>query len=100
VVRFTHLPLYPHRKSPWYPLDKRLGGPQLRSGRGGEEKNSQPLQGLGPPTVQPVAQRCTEEYRKIIGLRKWNIRKQDMRIWTGFMWLRTGSSGHERQRIS
>jgi hypothetical protein len=23
-----------------------------------------------------------------------------MRIWTGFMWLRTGSSGHERQRIS
>jgi hypothetical protein len=23
-----------------YPLDRRLGGPQSRSGRGGEEKNS------------------------------------------------------------
>jgi len=27
-------------KSPWYPLDRRLGGPQSRSGRGGLEKNS------------------------------------------------------------
>jgi len=25
-------------------LDRRLGGPQSRSGRGGEEKNSQPLE--------------------------------------------------------
>jgi hypothetical protein len=33
-------------KSPWYPLDRRLGGPHSRSLRGGEEKNSQPLQGL------------------------------------------------------
>jgi hypothetical protein len=24
-------------------LDRRLGGPQSRSGRGGEEKNSQPI---------------------------------------------------------
>jgi hypothetical protein len=30
-------------KSPWYPLDRRLGGPQSRSGRGGEDKNFQPL---------------------------------------------------------
>jgi hypothetical protein len=30
----------PPEKSPWYPLDRRLGGPQSRSGRGGEEKNS------------------------------------------------------------
>jgi hypothetical protein len=28
-------------KSPGYPMDRRLGGPQSRSGRGGEEKNSQ-----------------------------------------------------------
>jgi hypothetical protein len=27
-------------KEPLYPLDRRLGGPQSRSGRGGEEKNS------------------------------------------------------------
>jgi hypothetical protein len=29
----------------WYPLNSRLGGPQSRSGRGGEEKNSQPPPG-------------------------------------------------------
>jgi hypothetical protein len=28
-------PLYPQGKSPWYPLDKRLGGPQRRSESGG-----------------------------------------------------------------
>jgi hypothetical protein len=26
VVSFTLRPLYPQRKSPWYPLDRRLGG--------------------------------------------------------------------------
>jgi hypothetical protein len=30
-------------KAPRYPLDKRLGGPQSRSGSGGEMKKSQPL---------------------------------------------------------
>jgi len=43
VVSFT---LYPQGKSPWYPLDRRLGGPQSRFERGGEEKNSQPHPGL------------------------------------------------------
>jgi len=38
--------LYPQEKSPRYPLDSRLGGPQIQSGHGGEEKNSQPLPGL------------------------------------------------------
>jgi hypothetical protein len=42
VVSFTTRPLYPQGKSPWYLLDRRLGGPQSRSGCGGEEKNSQP----------------------------------------------------------
>jgi hypothetical protein len=42
-------------------LDRRLDGPQSRSGRGGEEKNSQPLPGLEPPIIQPVAQRYTAE---------------------------------------
>jgi len=31
----------PPRKEPWYPLDKRMGGPQSRSGSCREEKNSQ-----------------------------------------------------------
>jgi hypothetical protein len=39
-----------------------MGGPQSRSGRGGEEKNSQPPPGIEPkhPIVQPVAQRYTD----------------------------------------
>jgi hypothetical protein len=48
VVRFTPRPLYPKGKSPWYPLDWRLGGPQSRSGCSGEEKNSQPCQDSNP----------------------------------------------------
>jgi hypothetical protein len=39
------------------PSDRRLGELQSRSGRGGEEKNFQPLLGLQPPIIQPVAQR-------------------------------------------
>jgi hypothetical protein len=35
-------------KSPWYPLDMRLGGPQSHSERGDKEKNSQP-----PPEIEP-----------------------------------------------
>jgi hypothetical protein len=31
-----------------YPLDRRLGGFQSLSGRGGDEKNSQPLPGIEP----------------------------------------------------
>jgi hypothetical protein len=38
-------------KSPWYPLDKRLGGPQSRSERGGEEKSSHLMPGLEPPII-------------------------------------------------
>jgi hypothetical protein len=39
-------PLYSQGKSPWYPLDRRLGGSQSWSGRGGEEKNSEPPPGI------------------------------------------------------
>jgi hypothetical protein len=53
--QFHARPLYPHGKKPWYPFDRRLGGSQSRSGRGGEEKNSQPQPGLEPPIIQPVA---------------------------------------------
>jgi hypothetical protein len=52
----------PPGKEPLYPLDRRLGGPQSHSGRGGEEKNSQPPPGIehGSPIVRPVAQRYTD----------------------------------------
>jgi len=48
VVSFMPWLLYPHGKSPWYPLDRRLGGTQSCSGCGGEEKNSQPTPGIEP----------------------------------------------------
>jgi hypothetical protein len=54
-------PLYPQGNSSWYPVDRRLGGPQSRSGRGGEEKNSQSLPGFEPPFIQLAAQSYTTE---------------------------------------
>jgi len=50
VDSFKPRPLHFQRKSPSYPLDRRLGGPQDRSGRG-EEKNSQTLTGLVPSNL-------------------------------------------------
>jgi hypothetical protein len=49
VVKFTPRPLYPRGKSPRYPLDRRLGGLQSRSGRFGEEKIRDPT-GTRTPT--------------------------------------------------
>jgi hypothetical protein len=45
----------PPGKISWYPLYRRVGERQSRSGRGGEKKNSQPLPGLEPPIIQSVA---------------------------------------------
>jgi hypothetical protein len=39
-----------------------MGGPQSRSGHGGEEKNSQSLPGVELPITQPVAQRYSNFY--------------------------------------
>jgi hypothetical protein len=66
VVSFTPWPLYPQGRSPRYPLDRRLVGPQSWSGGGGEEKNSQLLPGLEPPVVQPVAQLCITELSRFL----------------------------------
>jgi len=65
VVSYTTLPLYPKGKSPWYPLDRRLDESQSRSRRGGEKKNSQPLQGLEAPIIQPVALRYTADLSRL-----------------------------------
>jgi hypothetical protein len=66
VVSFTPRPFYFQRKSPCYPLDRRLGGPQSLSGRGGEEKNSQPLPTFEPPIIQPLVQCCTTELSRLL----------------------------------
>jgi hypothetical protein len=61
VVNFTPRPLDPRGKSPRYPLDRRLGGPQSRSGRFGEEKILDPTgTNSDPSVVQPVASRNTD----------------------------------------
>jgi hypothetical protein len=52
----------PPGKEPRYPLDKRLGGPQSRSGRHREEKILDPTgtRLSGPSVIQPVASRYTD----------------------------------------
>jgi hypothetical protein len=54
VSSYTHGPgaLSPGKES-LHPLDKRLGGTQSLSGRGGEEKESQPLPGIELPSSGP-----------------------------------------------
>jgi hypothetical protein len=67
VIGQLHFPAaFTQRKNPWYPLDRGLGGPQSQSGRGGEEKNSQLLPGLEPPTIQSVAQSYTTELSRLL----------------------------------
>jgi hypothetical protein len=66
VVSFMPRPLFPHEKNPLYPLDRRLGKPQSRSRRAGEEKNSQPLPALEHLIIQPVVQRYTTELSRLL----------------------------------
>jgi hypothetical protein len=61
VVSFTPLPLYPRGKSPRYPLDRRLGGPQRQSGQSGEVKILAPTWTQTPTLcLQPVASRYAD----------------------------------------
>jgi hypothetical protein len=74
VATFTTRPLYRRGKRPWYPLDRRLGRPQSRSGRGGEYKENPLPVSAGNQTlvVQPripfyVSNKCCHSYfRKLI----------------------------------
>jgi len=62
VVSFTARPLYPHGKGPWYPLDRRLGGPRAVLDAVDQRKIPSPHRKSNPrtPIVQPVALRqCT-----------------------------------------
>jgi hypothetical protein len=58
-VNFMPRPLYPRGKSHRYPLDRRLGGPQSRSGRRGEEKILDYRDSNSDPSV---VQRVTSRY--------------------------------------
>jgi hypothetical protein len=70
VGSFTLRPLYPEGKNPWYLMVRMLDGPQSRSEGGGEEKNSQPLPGLEPPIILPIAQRCAIELSRLFIIRR------------------------------
>jgi hypothetical protein len=50
--------VYLQGKNPWYPLDRRLGGPQSQFGHAGKEKKITPLSLLRnePPVVQSIAE--------------------------------------------
>jgi hypothetical protein len=52
-VSFTPRSLYPHGRSPWCPLDRRLDGSQSQYRRHGEGSETLPL-----PVLQPVASHC------------------------------------------
>jgi hypothetical protein len=59
VVSFTLRPLHPQGKSPWYPLDRRLGGHQSRSGHSGTYIK----------IIGQVLRMCTmrDEYKMLVG---------------------------------
>jgi hypothetical protein len=78
--RFT-----PQGKSPWYPLDRRLGGNQSQSGCGGEEINSHLLSGLEPPdhSAHSPAIYITNNHSNLLFLLKWLY--SPMRTFTSLM---------------
>jgi hypothetical protein len=48
-----HASLYPRGRNPRHELDRRLGGPQSRSGRCEVERNHLPLPGIEPRPSSP-----------------------------------------------
>jgi hypothetical protein len=57
-MSFTPRPLFCQGRKPRYPLGRGLDGLQSWSGRGGEEKNFQPL-----PGMEPQSSHCIDSYR-------------------------------------
>jgi hypothetical protein len=53
-------------KKPLYPLDRGQDGPQIRSGLGGEDNNSQHLPKLGLPIIHPAAQAYTTQISRLL----------------------------------
>jgi hypothetical protein len=65
VVSFMLRSFYPQGKIPYYPLDRRLGWTESRSGRSSEEKISQSLPWFELPIIQPLVQRYTTEVSRL-----------------------------------
>jgi len=66
-------------------MDRRVGGLQSQSERGGEVKNSRPLPVLESPIIQPVAQLYTTElsgcrrgnFFLLLGIELWSPNPQE-----------------------
>jgi hypothetical protein len=84
VDSFTRLPLYPRGKSPRFPLDRRLGGPQSQSGRHGENAWPYRDSNSDPSFIQPVASRYTDwAIPAPLQLYKFTNLKEPRREWRG-----------------
>jgi hypothetical protein len=67
----------PPGKEPRYPLDRRLGGPQSRSGRSGEEKNSQTDISAGCKTLDSQSNSLTT---LLLDEKIWTTIKETFRV--------------------
>jgi hypothetical protein len=78
VVSFTPLPLYPQGKSPWYPLNRRLGGLRAVLDAVVKRKIPSPRRESNPrtPIIQPVAQRYTTELSRLLSVYPYNKKQQ------------------------
>jgi hypothetical protein len=77
VDSLTPLPHYHWGNCSWYPLYRRLGGPQSRSGRYGEEKNLLPLPRIETRLLGRLGAIPTELHISISKYYQWSQNKQD-----------------------
>ena len=91
-VSVTPRPLYPRDKTR-YPLYRRLGGPQ---GRSGQVRKISPPPGFDPRTVQPVASRYNDYATRPTNSWSDGIKFLSKQILIIVTWLIFGSLCHER----
>jgi hypothetical protein len=72
--------LYPQGKDPQYPLDRRLGGPQSRSGHRGYKKNPLPLLGIKPRSSSPQSDTIMIELPRLLIIIKLRSKHACMKI--------------------
>jgi hypothetical protein len=99
VVSFTARLLYPQGKSPWYLLDRKLGGPHRIFRRGDQEKNSA-LAGNQTLFVQSIASNLlTELSRSIILKHTHGCRGSSVGIVNRIRYDRRGYDSWHGQRV-
>jgi hypothetical protein len=89
VVRFKHQLLYPRRKSPQGPLERRLWGPQSRSGSCGIDTNRLPLPWI---ESRPPASRYIDWDIQDRNNNNNNNNKTEIKVWWYGQWQILGIS--------